>query len=116
MPQALPLTTKISQSSSKTTNFRTLISKFGNGYEQRTPDGINTKEDTWSIQYENLSTADKDTVVAAFDAVGGWDYITWTPFGDSSQKRFKLDQGYTLTPKSGNLFNISVSLVQVFDV
>lgn len=113
---ALPLTTKLSQSSSRKTAFRTLISQFGNGYEQRTPDGINTKLDTWNIQYENLSTTEKNTVLAVFDAVAGWDVITWTPFGEASSKKFRLEDGYSFTPKSGDLYDISATLKQIFDV
>jgi phage-related protein len=118
MPQALPLTTKLSNSSSKSTSFKTIKAQFGDGYSQRAADGINNKIDSWSISWENLSSADKDTVLTALDAVGGYDYLTWTPFGESSSKKFILKDGsYSVSHvEGGTYFTISTSLIQVFDV
>lgn len=118
MPQALPLTDKLSGSSSKHTTFRTIKAQFADGYSQRAADGTNAKVDSWSISWENLSSADKTTVLAALDAVGGWDYLTWTPFGEASSKKFILkDGGYSISHvEGGTYFTISTTLIQVFDV
>ena len=118
MPSALPLTSQLSTNSSKSTSFRTLKAQFGDGYSQRAADGLNSKVDTWSITWEHLSSSDKDTVIAVLDTVGGWDYLTWTPFGESTQKKFILKDGnYSVSYiEGGAWFNISTSLVQVFDL
>ena len=118
MPQALPLTSQLSTNSSKQASFKTIKAQFGDGYSQRSADGLNSKVDTWSITWEHLSSADKDTVITALDAIGGWDYLTWTPFGESSEKKFILkDGGYSVSHvEGGTWFTISTSLVQVFDV
>ena len=63
---AMPLTTKISQASSREAKPNILAVKFGDGYEQRIPNGINYKKDVWQVSWENLSTTDKDTVEAVF--------------------------------------------------
>jgi len=44
---------------------RILTSKFGDGYEQRVRDGINTKEDNFSISFNNRP-ADEINLIAAF--------------------------------------------------
>lgn len=115
MSQNLPLSNKIDESSSKTTKFHTITTKFGNGFGQRAPDGINNKVDTWLLNWTNISPTDKDTLVNIFDLVGGWDYLLWTPYSELTQKRFIItESGYTTTPKTGNLFDVSVELEQVF--
>lgn len=116
MPQALVLTNKISQQSTRQTIFRTLVSSFGNGYEQRSPDGINNKLVKWDLVWENLTSAEVSSLTTVFDTVGGWDYITYTDPVDSTSKRFKLSDGYSVSPKAGLIFDVSATLIQVFDV
>jgi len=118
MPTALPLTSQLSTTSSKQTTFRTLKAQFGDGYSQRAANGLNAKVDSWSITWEHLSSTDKDTVLAALDSVGGWDYLTWTPFSEASSKKFIIKDGsYSVTHiEGGTWFNISTQLIQVFDL
>lgn len=111
----MPLTTKISENSSKTSNYRTLSSKFGDGYAQRAPDGINSKVDVWDLKWSPLNLTDRNTVVTILDLVGGWDYINWLPPGESVSKKFVINGGYSESYVS-SYYNISVKLEQVFNV
>ena len=113
---ALPLTTLISQQSTKTVKFRTKIARFGDGYSQRAADGINNKIDSWNIIWDNLTETEMDTIVAALDSVGGHDILTWTPFSESTEKKFILSDGYSFSALSGNIYKVSTTLEQVFDV
>lgn len=115
MPQEMPLTTKISESSSKTSNYRTLTSKFGDGYAQRTPDGTNSKVDVWDVKWSPLTLTERNTVVTILDLVGGWDYITWTPPGEGAAKKFVINGGYSENI-TAVYYNIGVKLEQVFTV
>jgi len=115
MPQAMPLTTKISETSSKGSVYKTLTGRFGDGYAQRAPDGTNNKIDAWDLKWSPLNLTDRNTVVAILDAVGGWDYITWTPPGESVSKKFVIISGYSESYVS-TYYNISVKLEQVFNV
>lgn len=114
MPQALPLTSRISQGSTRKRMNRVLSAQFGDGYSQEAPDGTNSKFDTWNITYENLDSTERTTVLAALDAVGGSDYLTWTPTGETVSKRFKLTDGYSETWVSGTHSSISFEMRQVF--
>lgn len=116
MPAAMPLTSKISQSSTRTRTYRINAVKYGNGYEQRSPDGINFIEDKWTINWENISSSDYSTLQTALDAAGGWDYFTWTAFGDSTSKKWVQDGPVSLTPVSGNFYSVSCPFRQVFDL
>jgi phage-related protein len=114
MPAALPLTNMISQSSSVTREYKTLSAEFGNGYSQDIPDGINWIRDKWTIEYENLTPAERDTLVAVLDAVGSWDIVTWTPYGESTQRKFKVDKAGFSASFTGTFWNISFTLNQRF--
>ena len=117
MPQALPLTSLLSTNSGKQTSFKTIKAQFGDGYSQRAADGLNSKVDSWSLSWPNLSSTDKETIITALDAVGGWDYLTWTPFGESTEKKFIVKDGYSISyVEGGAWFNVSTNIVQVFDV
>jgi len=113
---ALPLPGLISQESSKNTKFRTIMTQFGDGYSQRAPDGINSSVDEWSIVWASLDATDKNTIVSALEAVGGWDILTWTPNGEAVEKKFIVNEGFSMDILSGGVFNIQTKLVQVFDL
>jgi phage-related protein len=115
MPQALPLTTYISLSSTRTRMNRMLSTQFGDGYSQEAPDGTNALYDTWTITYENLSLTDRNTLFAVLDAVGGWDYLTWTAPGDGTSKKWKVTKdGVQEQPQTGGVYNVSFKVKQVF--
>jgi phage-related protein len=116
MPAAMPLSTKISQNSTRTRDYRLLTARYGNGYEQRSPDGINYVEDKWSVMWENISTSDYLTLQVALDTAGGWDYFTWQAPGDTPTKKWVQNGPATLTPGSGTLYSVSVPFRQVFDL
>lgn len=115
---ALPLTNKITLDSDKSAVFREMSVQFGDGYQQIAPNGTNYKVDTWNITWAPLTSADKTTVEAALDANGSWGIFTWTPMGETVQKKFRVDKnGYSRKSLNrGNLFSISCKLVQVFDI
>jgi phage-related protein len=115
MAQALPLTSYISQASSKSRKNRVLKAQFGDGYEQVAPDGINNKIDMWSIVYDNLSSTDRGTLWTFIDGVGSWDIVTWTPIGEGTQKKFRITpDGASEQVKAGNVYSVSFTLQQVF--
>lgn len=66
----------------QSTKPRVLSARFGDGYEQRIADGINTQPKTW-----NLIFTDSSAVIDAIDAFltgkGGVTKFTWTPQGGS---------------------------------
>jgi phage-related protein len=115
MTQTLPLTTKISQTSTSQTEFRVLKIRFGNGYEQRTPDGINSSEQTRSITYSNLTSAERTTLWQFINGVGGVKWFTYTPPG-LSQMKFVIEGSVSEQPLSGDLYNISFTIRQVYDL
>lgn len=114
MPQAMPLTSAISQSSTRKRTYKTLTAEFGNGYSQTAPDGINNVRDEWNLSYENLTDAERTTVVAALDAVQTWDYLTWQAPGDAASKRWKVTPEGWSERTTGTHWTISFVVKQVY--
>lgn len=106
----------ISQSSSRTVSSDIVTVRFGNGYEQRIPAGINYKRDKWSIVWETLTVAQKNTIVTFIDAVSDGSVITWTSPFDTVQKKFVLDGDWSMSTRSGTIYSITLNLRQVFDI
>lgn len=117
MAIALPVSNKVLIGAERTTTFTTISAKFGDGYEQIAPKGLNYQRDSWNIQWNSLSQSETSTIIAALDSVGTWGIITWAPYCDGIEKRFRLtEQGYSVTQSSRNkLWKISCSLRQIYD-
>lgn len=65
---------------------RVLTAKFGDGYEQRSADGINTDLKTWQVQFKNRDDSEAAAIVAFFAADAGVTSFDWTPPGGSAGK------------------------------
>jgi phage-related protein len=114
MATALVLTSLISQNSVKNVKYRILMAQFGNGYEQTAPDGTNYQVEEWAIKYENITLADRTTLVTMLESVGSYGSISWTP-PNSTAKLYKMAQeGYTETQHAANVFTVEFVLRQVF--
>lgn len=57
---------------------RVRASQFGEGYQQRTPDGINTIARVWTLTFRRV-TADVDAIDAFLTARNGAESFIWTP-------------------------------------
>lgn len=117
MAVALPLTTKIT-SVGRPVKARLLSMSFGGGYIQTAANGVNNLYDTYSIQWGNLSLADRDTVVAAIRSTLGVDYFTWTAPGESVSKKFIIPPEsdaslYDEQIQGGGYYSISMQLRQI---
>jgi phage-related protein len=115
MPAALPAQDKISQQTTSQTTYKVITSQYGNGYSQRTADGINNNQATVSVIWDNVSLTDFTTIVTALDAAYGVDYFTWQQPGDAASKKWIVSQ-YSRSILSNNVFSVSASLAQVFDL
>lgn len=57
---------------------RVRVAKFGDGYEQRTADGLNTLPRRWSLRFVRHDS-DLDAVESFLVARGGVEAFDWTP-------------------------------------
>jgi phage-related protein len=56
---------------SSTNSPRVFVAKFGDGYEQRVGNGINSLEQEYSVNFETREKADIDDIAAFFESKAG---------------------------------------------
>lgn len=52
--------------------------RFGDGYEQRLRYGLQTDLKTWSLNFDNINTSEKDQITGFLQARGGAERFNWT--------------------------------------
>jgi phage-related protein len=65
-------------SSAKTITPRVLRAQFGDGYSQRTQDGLNYNGRSFVLDWPALSSTDANTIEAFFNARGGYEAFLYT--------------------------------------
>lgn len=112
---ALPYPSRVTLDSDMELNFRDISAKFGEGYRQVAPDGINAITEDWSIVIGPLTRTERNTALTAFKTVGTWGRITWTPCDETVQLTFQIKSGTGIkVSRVGRKFKLSLSLEQVF--
>ena len=87
---------------------RVLSAKFGDGYSQRTTDGLNTMLRKWNLQFNNRAQAECDAIEAFLVSQGGCLAFNWTPpTGAAALWICGVPNGWTRTPTTGPLGSIT---------
>jgi phage-related protein len=60
---------------------RVRVAKFGDGYEQRVADGINTGQDEWSLRFSVRDDLETGAILAFLNTRAGAEAFDWTPPG-----------------------------------
>lgn len=99
-----------------TTEFRVLTAQFGNGYNQRTPDGVNNVIETWNIQSIPTSATDMATIVSFLSGKYGTTAFLWTPPGASSALKWICKNYSIQCSQIKDEYVISANLERVYDL
>lgn len=79
--------------------------------EERLAYGLHVLVDTWAVRFSARTAADRDAIIAFFEAQGGTTPFTWvTPFGDTAQF---ICQSWDTSLDSCLLNTISASFILV---
>jgi phage-related protein len=113
---ALPLQTRISQASQQSIKYRILLAQFGDGYSQRSADGINNKDETWTIFYQALTLTEMTQVRDFLDGLKGASTFDWTATGDSTSKKWRVVDEVVVIPLGGNLYSLSFTCKREYDL
>ncbi|MCA0944488.1 phage tail protein [Salipiger pacificus] len=97
-------------------NPRLLIAQFGDGYRQRTGDGINTGQKSVTPTWSLLTEAEADMIEAFFDAHKDGTAFDWQPKPGAAVERFALLNGWSRTANSFNNETVTATLTKVFDL
>lgn len=94
--------------------------KFGDGYEARLGDGLNTIAVTTTIPYTNRTQFERNLLVNFFRAHKGMVWFYWQPPGEDKPRKFVCPK-WTVTrsndsPSLSPRYDISAEVYQVFDL
>lgn len=92
---------------------RTRSISFGDGYTQRSADGINNSGDTYSVFWKSIIEADRATLDNFLAARGGYENFDWTPPNGSSQKFICKKWSWTHTDY--NICDFRATFERVFE-
>lgn len=110
-----PVTVVADRGLSRESQHRVLTARFGDGYEQRVKDGINTKQDVFSISFNNRSAEEINRIAAFFDAKAGKSF-TFTVTDHTGDTNLKVVcDGYNTTYISDSFHSLTCSLRRVYE-
>ncbi len=109
-PNILP-----SQSSTYEQEFRVTRADFGDGYTQRSADGLNNTPRTLNLTWELNSASEIATIETFLRARGGAETFDYTPPSESVQLKWTCG-GFTKTPGNGLYSTLTAVFNQEFDL
>jgi phage-related protein len=87
---------------------------FGDGYEMRFTEGLNTNAKSYDVSFQNISEANCDTIETFLDArAADAATFTWTPPGESAAKF--VCESWNKTISYNNRATIRTTFRQVFE-
>lgn len=86
---------------------------FGNGYEQRARNGLNTNPQTWDLSFSNRTDTEAEAIDAFLTARGGVESFDWTPYNESAGKYVCKEWSKSIDGFNRNA--IQATFLQVFE-
>ena len=90
------------------------MADLGDGYTQRAGDGIQTVKQRWDLEWTCTDTTDADTLISFFEGLEGYQYFWWTPFRESSPRKF-ICRAWSESFIGNSKTQISANIEEVFD-
>jgi phage-related protein len=98
----------------RTTNVRLNEAKFGDGYSQRSLDGLNAVERTLALTWPPLTQAQADAIESFLDDHAGQAFFYALP-GDAAPRLWICRQ-WEMSHREGDSWTLSATLEEVFDL
>ena len=100
-------------------NPRVLVARFGDGYEQRIADGINSVDEVFSVTFNNRSAAEVDDITRYFASLKGATSFTYTIPDDNAvggELAIKVVcQNYGQSYHHDGFYSVSATLKRVYE-
>lgn len=94
---------------------RVLMAEFGDGYEQRIGDGLNTIRREVALQFEALTTDQKNTIETNLIDWAGQESFYYTLPDESVQGRYVCSE-WSVDPVGPGFWAMTLTLREVFDL
>ena len=100
---------------SKSVEFQTRTAQFGDGYTQRSPEGINNSDENTALTWSNLPKTDADTLENFFKDHKGSTAFLYTLPQSSTEEKF-ICKSYTRTPNDYDAVTMTATFTKVYDL
>lgn len=97
-------------------DFRVKTVSFGDGYEQRRPDGLNTVKRKWALSWTLLDPIQKSTLMDFLVDKKGVHAFLWTVPDSLEEYRVVCKQMPSWTADAYNIYSVSAEFEQDFSV
>lgn len=98
---------------------RVASTRFGDGYEERAPDGLNPIEQRWSVAFRGVENGVADAIVAFLRArvspVIGLEAFDWTPLWHTTAIRVVCESWSRTHGETWGESDIAAEFRQVFE-
>lgn len=105
----------LDQSSSFQDDAKVLTAAFGDGYNQRAPDGLNTVRLTGSFVFKGLTTTERDDILNFLRGTQGATAFYYTLPGELTARLFTA-KTWQWVNSSGVYWDVTVEVEEQFDV
>lgn len=112
----MPIPEKIIDQGEVDIEFKVISMKFGDGYEQIAPDGINNIVEERKVEWAPLTLTEANSVWDIIRTIGAHGLYTWTPCDSTIQKKYRLSDTKVSKTKIGNNYKISIRVREAFDL
>jgi phage-related protein len=90
------------------------VSSFGDGYEQRQANGINSRSDTWDLQFQRRTNTEADAIMEFLDARAGIQAFDWTPPNEATAIRV-ICREWNKTLERYNFNSVGAQFIRVYE-
>lgn len=87
----------------------------GDGYSQRTKDGLNSVDDSVTVTWGKLTKTRFDSMVAFFNARAGAEAFLWTEPGEAAPRKWICNK-WPRTHKPAARYALTATFQEVFDL
>jgi len=91
-----------------------LKSQFGDGYMQRTVEGLNNHSSTFSLNFVNRTPEEASVITDFLEARGGFRSFTWTPPGRDKEIKVFCDK-WSETYVGHSTISIEATFTKVYE-
>lgn len=110
-----PTTISVDRGFSRQVQHRVLTAKFGDGYEQRVKDGINTKNETFSANFNNRPASEINNIAKFFDNYSGKNFtLTVTDYDGDTDIKVVCDT-YSIMYPQEEVHSLNATLRRVYE-
>lgn len=93
---------------------RVRTAQFGDGYQQRVADGINTAQDKYDLTFTARTDTEASAILAFLKARAGVEAFDWTPAGEVTAIR-AVCREWNRTFDKNNLNTVTASFERVYE-